>query len=174
MRLIAILCLLLSVSLWGQTKTTPVSTSTDIFIMPGSDFDRPGLGTRLNFNTGIGHTFSTLTKYKIGDEPTFSYTYENGGGHGFFHTRYGSHTEALGLMKNFTLSSRFGAYLWAQGGLTSLTGYPKIKNRGYDGESAGFVIHFTPHQSIWIQESYNKVWTVPWYTSTGVGYTLSW
>ena len=28
--------------------------------------------------------------------------------------------------------------------------------------------------SVWIQESYNKVVTVPWYTTTSAGYTYSW
>src|SRR5580693_9985882 len=76
-------------------------TSTDFFIMPGSDFDRPGLVPRVNLNIGIGHTFKFLNKDPIGDELTFGYTYENAGSHGFFHTNFGSHTEALGIMKNF-------------------------------------------------------------------------
>jgi hypothetical protein len=72
-------------------------TSTDFFIMPGSDFDRPGLVPRANLNIGIGHTFKFLNKDPIGDELTFHYTYENAGSHGFFHTNFGSHTEALGI-----------------------------------------------------------------------------
>src|SRR5450631_2006716 len=59
------------------------STSTDFFIMPGSDFDRPGLVPRANLNIGIGHTFGFLKKGPIGNELTFGYTYENAGTHGF-------------------------------------------------------------------------------------------
>jgi hypothetical protein len=70
-------------------------TSTDLFLMPGSDFDRPGLVTRANLNIGIGHTFGFLKKDPIGDELMVAYTYENAGSHGFFHTSFGSHTEAL-------------------------------------------------------------------------------
>lgn len=153
---------------------TLAQTSTDLFVMPSSDFVRSGLEPRANLNIGIGHTFSALTPYKIGDEPTFGYTYENGGSHGFWHTQYGSHTMALGLMKNFSMPKGFGAYLWAQGGLTSMTGFSKVKNRGYNGDSVGLTIQVHPHQSVWIQETYNKVASVPWYTSTGVGYTVSW
>jgi len=151
-------------------------TSTDLFVMPGSDFDRPGLVTRANLNIGIGHTFGFLKKDPIGDELTVTYTYENAGSHGFFHTSFGSHTEALGVMKNFGLPKTkvVSGYTWIQAGLTSFTGNPHIENRFYDGEALGAAIHFNDHNGIWIQESYNKIPTVPWYTTTGIGYTWSW
>ena len=152
------------------------STSTDFFIMPGSDFDRPGLVPRANLNIGIGHTFGFLKKDPIGDELTFAYTYENAGTHGFFHTDFGSHTEALGVMKNFGLPKvkSVSGYTWIQAGLSSFTGSAHIENRFYNGESLGAVIHFNDHNSIWIQETYNKIPTIPWYTTTGIGYTRSW
>ena len=59
-------------------------TSTDLFVMFGSDFDRPGLLPRANYNIGIGHTFGFLKRDPIGDELTFAYTYENAGTRGFF------------------------------------------------------------------------------------------
>jgi hypothetical protein len=151
-------------------------TSTDFFVMPGSDFDRPGLVPRVNLNIGIGHTFGFLHRDPIGDELTFGYTYENAGTHGFFHTNFGSHTEALGVMKNFNLPKTkvVTGYTWVQAGLTSFTGYAHVENRFYDGEALGVVIHFNDHNSLWIQESYNKIPTVPWYTTTGLGYTWSW
>ena len=49
-------------------------TSTDLFVMLGSDFDRPGLLPRANYNIGIGHTFGFLKKDPFGDELTFGYT----------------------------------------------------------------------------------------------------
>ena len=49
------------------------STSTDLFIMLGSDFVRPGLGTRANYNIGLGHTYGFLKKDPLGDEVTFAY-----------------------------------------------------------------------------------------------------
>src|ERR1700720_4894193 len=58
-------------------------TSTDLFIMFGSDFVRPGLAPKANYNIGLGHTFAFLKKDPLGDEFTFGYTYENGGSHGF-------------------------------------------------------------------------------------------
>jgi hypothetical protein len=157
----------------GQAES---STSTDFFIMPGSDFDRPGLVPRANLNIGIGHTFGFLKKDPIGDELTFAYTYENAGTHGFFHTDFGSHTEALGVMKNFGLPKvkKVSGYTWIQAGLSSFTGSAHIENRFYSGESLGAVIHFNDHNSIWIQETYNKIPTIPWYTTTGIGYTRSW
>ncbi len=151
-------------------------TSTDFFLMPGSDFDRPGLVPRANLNIGSGHTLAFLKKDPIGDELTFAYTYENAGSHGFFHTAFGSHTESLGVMKNFNLPGTkvVSGYTWVQGGLTTFTGNAHIENRFYDGEALGAAIHFNDHNGIWIQESYNKIPTVPWYTTTGIGYTWSW
>ena len=159
-------------------STTPEDsgTSTDLFVMFGSDFVRPGLLPKANYNIGLGHTFKFLHKDPIGDEITFAYTYENAGSHGFLHTDFGSHTEALGLMKNFGIpgTKRISGYTWIQGGITSLTGNPYIENRFYDGESLGAIVHFNDHHSIWIQETYNKIVSIPWYTTTSIGYTRSW
>ena len=41
------------------------------------------------------------------------------------------------------------------------TGYAHVENRFYNGEALGVVIHFNDHNSLWIQESYNKIPTVP-------------
>jgi hypothetical protein len=151
-------------------------TSTDLYVMFGSDVIRPGAAPKANYNIGIGHTFGFLKKDPIGDEITLSYTYENGGSHGFFHTNYGSHTETLGLMKNFGLPKikRVSAYTWIQGGITSMTGYAHVESRFYDGESVGAIVHFNDHSSIWIQETFNKVVTIPWYTTASIGFTRSW
>jgi hypothetical protein len=179
------LVLFLTTNTAAQTTTTTqvpaqpsadAGTSTDFFLMPGSDFDRPGLVPRANLNIGIGHTFGFLKKDPVGDELTFAYTYENAGSHGFFHTNFGSHTEALGVMKNFGLpkTKMVTGYTWIQAGLTSFTGNSHVENRSYDGEALGAAIHFNDHNGIWIQESFNKIPTVPWYTTTGIGYTWSW
>lgn len=144
--------------------------------MFGSDFVRPGLAPKANYNIGLGHTFKFLKKNPFGDEVTLAYTYENAGTHGFLHTDFGSHTEALGLMKNFGLPriKKVSAYTWIQGGTTSMTGNTLVENRFYNGESLGVIIHFSDHSSIWIQETFNKIVTVPWYTTTSIGYTRSW
>jgi len=65
-------------------------------------------------------------------------------------------------------------YTWIQTGLTSFTGYADVENRFYDGEALGAVVHINDRNSIWIQESYNKIPTFPWYITTGIGYTWSW
>jgi hypothetical protein len=152
------------------------STNTDFFVMVGSDFDRPSLVPRSNYNIGIGHTFGFLHKDPFGDELTFAYTYENAGSHGFLHTSFGEHTESLGLMKNFSLPKTkvFTGYTWIQSGITSYTGYNNVRNRIDSGVSIGAIVHCSFHSSIWIQESYSKVVTVPWYTTTSIGYTYSW
>jgi hypothetical protein len=77
-------------------------TSTDLFVMLGSDFDRPGLLPKANYNIGIGHTFGFLKKDPIGDELTFSHAYEDCGS-GFWHSQFDSDTESIGVMKNFGL-----------------------------------------------------------------------
>ena len=168
---------------WAAAQTpatTPAEassgTSTDVFVMMGSDVDRPGPLPRANYNIGIGHTFGFLKKDPIGDELTFSYTYENAGTHGFLHTQYGEHTETLGVMKNFSIpkAKSLGGYTWLQAGPTTYTGYTSLQTHLYLGAALGLVIHFTDHHGIWIQESYNKVVTVPWYTTSSIGYTYSW
>jgi len=150
-------------------------TSTDFYIMLGSDFDRPGLLPKANYNIGIGHTFGFLKKDPIGDELTFAYTYEDAGS-GFWHSDFGSHTESAGVMKNFGLPKTkvVSGYTWVQVGISSFTGGIHVQNHFYDGESLGAVVHFTEHHSIWIQETFNKIITVPWYTTTSIGYTRSW
>src|SRR5580658_6866565 len=150
--------------------------STDLFVMFGSDFDRPGLIPRANYNIGIGHTFGFLKKDPIGDELTFGYTYENAGTHGFLHTTFGEHTESAGVMKNFSLPGTkiVTGYTWIQSGITSYTGNAHVQNRLDSGVSLGAIVHFNNNNSIWIQESYSKVVTVPWYTTSSIGYTYSW
>jgi hypothetical protein len=168
------------ISMQAQTLTSQppaqMSTSTDLFVMFGSDIDRPGSLPRANYNIGIGHTFAFLKKDPIGDELTFAYTYENGGSHGFLHTNFGEHTESAGVMKSFGLpkTKMTTGYTWVQGGITSFTGNAHVENRMYSGLSIGAVVHFSSSNSIWIQESYNKVDTVPWYTTASIGYTYSW
>jgi len=159
----------------SPSSETP-STSTSLFVMAGSDIDRPGSLPRANYNIGIGHTLGFLRKDPIGDELTFAYTYENAGSHGFLHTNFGEHTEQIGVMKNFGLPriKALTGYTWLQTGITSYSGYGHLLNRMATGVSIGAIVHPTYHGSIWIQESYNKVVTVPWYTTSSIGYTYSW
>jgi len=158
------------------TPAETSSTSTDVFVMIGSDFDRPGLVPRANYNIGIGHTFAFLKRDPIGDELTFGYTYENAGTHGFLHTAYGEHTESAGVMKNFSLpkTKTVTGYTWLQSGITSYTGNARVQNRLDSGVSLGAIVRCNNNNSIWIQESYSKVVTVPWYTTSSIGYTYSW
>jgi hypothetical protein len=165
----------------GQSTQAPSSdmemssTSTDLFVMMGSDFVRPGLAPKANYNIGIGHTFGFLKKDPIGDELTFSYTYEDGGS-GFWHSDFGSHTEAGGVMKNFGLPKTkvVSGYTFVQVGISSFTGTAHVQNHFYDGESLGAIAHFNDHNSIWVQDTFSKILTVPWYTTFSVGYTRSW
>jgi len=177
----ACLALLAATLAFGQIQPVPSEpassgTSNDLFVMFGSDLVRPGLLAKANYNIGLGHTFKFLSKDPIGDEITFGYTYENAGSHGFLHTEFGSHTEALGLMKNFAIprTKRVTGYTWIQGGITSLTGSAFVQNRLYDGEALGAIIHFGDRNAIWIQEMFNKIVTIPWYTTASIGYTRSW
>ncbi len=157
-----------------QAPPDDSGTSTDLFVMLGPDLDRPGLIAKGNYNVGVGHTFGFLKKDPIGDEITVAYTYENAGP-GFWHSALASDTESVGIMKNFGLPStqRVTGYTWVQIGLTSFTGGSQVQNRFYDGESLGAIVHLNGRNSIWIQETYNKIVTAPWYTTTSVGYTWS-
>jgi hypothetical protein len=162
------------ITMGASTPEAP-STSTDVFVMIGSDLDRPGTLPRANLNLGIGHTFAFLKKDPLGDELTVAYTYENAGSHGFFHTTYGEHTEQVGLMKNFNLprTTFVSGYTWLQTGLTTYTGYPTLQNHLASAVSLGAILHLSFHSSIWLQETYSKVITVPWYTTSSIGYTFS-
>ncbi len=169
MRAISLL-LLIGGAAFAQAPEASSGTSTDLFVMIGSDFDRPGLVPRSNYNIGIGHTFGFLKKDPFGDELTFGYTYENSGTHGFLDTAFGEHTESAGVMRNFPLpaTKRVTGYTWLQTGITSYTGNARLENRLDSSASLGAIIHFNDHNSIWIQESYSKVVTVPWYTTTSI------
>jgi len=162
---------------WAQVQPPPddSGTSTDLFVMLGPDLDRPGLIAKGNYNVGVGHTFGFLKKDPIGDEVTLAYTYENAGP-GFWHSAFASDTESVGIMKNFGLPStqRVTGYTWIQIGLTSFTGGPQVQNHFYDGESLGAIVHFNGQNSIWIQETYNKILSVPWSTTTSIGSPRTW
>ncbi len=100
----------------GMNMGDSTSAMNDLFVMAGSDFNRPGLVPRANYSLGIGHMFKLLKKNPLGDEVTFSYMYENSGSYGFWHTSFGEHTESAGLMKNFRLprTKLVTGYGWAQ------------------------------------------------------------
>jgi hypothetical protein len=147
----------------GVHAPEAVGTSTDLFVMFGSDIDRPGLLPRANYNIGMGHTLGILKKDPFGDELTFGYTYENAGTHGFLNTSFGEHTESAGIMKNFALprTKAVTGYTWIQSGITSYTGSAHVQNRLASSVSLGTIVHINTTNSIWIQESYSKVVTVP-------------
>jgi len=150
--------------------------ANDLFVMLGSDFDRPGLVPRANYSIGLGHMFKRLRKNPFGDELTFSYMYEDSGTHGFWHMAFGEHTESVGLMKNFPLpgTKAVTGYTWVESGITTFTGRAVLQNRLDSSVSLGAIIHFKGHNSIWVQESYGKVVTMPWFTTTSIGYGWSW
>ncbi len=159
MKVLALFVVFLTATLKAQ--------STDIFLMPGSDIIRPGNLPRVNLNIGIGHTIGS-------NEYTAAYTYENAGSHGFWHGNQGAHTESIGLMRSLNFNKTWALYGWQQVGITSITGGPKsVQNRMYLGSSLGVIYHITPRHGIWLQETYNKVVTTPWYTSTNIGYVFS-
>ena len=160
----------------GMAMGGASGTTNDLFVMLGSDFDRPGLLPRANYSIGIGHMFNFLKKDPFGDELTFGYMYENSGTHGFLHTAFGEHTESIGIMRNFPLpaTKRVTGYTWLQTGITSFTGHACVQDRLDSSVSVGAIVHLDRHSSIWIQESYGKVVTFPWFTTTSVGYGWSW
>jgi hypothetical protein len=160
----------------GMAMGGSSGATNDLFVMLGSDFDRPGALPRANYSIGIGHMFGFLKKDPFGDELTFSYMYENSATHGFLHTAFGEHTESAGLMKNFPLplTKRLTGYTWIQTGITSFTGNASLQNRLDSSLALGAIFHFNRHSSVWVQESCGKVVTVPWFTTSSIGYGWSW
>jgi hypothetical protein len=79
-------------------------------------------------------------------------------------------------MKNFALpgTKLVTGYTWIQSGLTSYTGNAHVQNRLASSASLGAIVRLNNNNSIWIQETYNKVVTVPWYATSSIGYTYSW
>ncbi len=55
-----------------------------------------------------------------------------------------------------------------------MTGNVHVETRFYNGEALGAIVHFSGHSSIWIQATFSKVVTVPWYATIGIGYDWSW
>lgn len=66
------------------------------------------------------------------------------------------------------------SYTWVQTGITSFTGNPRVQNRLDSSVALGVIVHFKRHSSIWAQESYGKVVTVPWFTTSSIGNEWSW
>ena len=160
----------------GMNMDAMSGATNDFFVMAGSDFDRPGLLPRANYSAGIGHMFGFLKKDPFGDELTFSYMYENSGSHGFLHTRFGEDTESAGVMRNFAIprTKKVTAYTWIQTGITTFTGNDHLLNRLDSSASLGAILHLHRHSSVWIQESFCKVVTMPWFTTAAIGYGWSW
>jgi hypothetical protein len=140
------------------------------------DMEERIYGARSDRASARGWLNQQRIRSPIGDELTFGYTYENSGSHGFFHTNFGEHSEQAGVMKNFSLpkTKTVSGYTWIQEGITSYTGNAHVQNRLDTGLSLGAIVQINNNSSIWIQESYSKVVTVPWYTTTSTGYTYSW
>jgi hypothetical protein len=59
----------------GMSMGGPSGITNDLFVMLGSDFDRPGLLPRANYSIGLGHMFRFLKKDPFGDELTLSHTH---------------------------------------------------------------------------------------------------
>ena len=145
-----------------RAVTEMPSTSTDLFVMFGSDFNRPGLLPRANYSIGVGHTFDFLKKNPVGDELIADYTCENSGSHGFLHADLGEHTESVGIMRNVAIpkTKTLAGYTWLQSGITSYSGNTHVWTRLASSASIGLMIRVNRHYSLWIQESFNKVVTV--------------
>ena len=158
-----------------MAMTQMPSTRTDLFVMFGSDFNRPGILPRANYSIGVGHVFGFLKRNPLGDELIVDYSYENSGSHGFLHTNFGEHTESVGIMRTFAISKTrtVAGYTWIQSGITSYSGNVHVLNRLASSASIGLMIRVNRHYSVWIQESFNKVVTAPWYTTTSLAYVYS-
>ena len=148
---------------------------TDFTVYVGSDFIRPGGLPRANLQFAVGHRFDSILKDPLGSVLVFNYAYENAGTHGFFHTQFGSHSEDLGVMRDFHISEKHhvSGYNLLQAGISTLTGDTELHNHFNFNENVGVKFHINRFNAIWVQETYNKVVTVPWYTVTSVGYTYS-
>lgn len=153
------------------TSVAGMSMADDVFLMAGADVDRPSLSLRANYSIGVGHIEKSLSGFALGDEVTVGYAFESGTNRGgFWYVPSGSFsTVSVGLMKNFGKFHSATFYSWPQIGLTAIS---ESGTRLYVGYGFGIVLHTSKRGSIWIQESYNKVVTVPWYTTTGIGYAI--
>ena len=158
----------------GAEEKEEPEPRTDFTVYVGSDFVRPGGLPRANLQFAVGHKFDGLLKDPLGSVLVFNYAYENAGTHGFFHTQYGSHSEDFGVMRDFHISERHhvSGYNLLQAGMSTLTG-DTVSNHFNFNENVGVKFHINRFNAIWVQETYNKVVTVPWYTVTSIGYTYS-
>ena len=159
----------------GAEEKEEPEPRTDFTVYVGSDFIRPGGLPRANLQFAIGHKFDGLLKDPLGSVLVFNYAYENAGTHGFFHTQFGSHSEDFGVMRDFRISKEhhISGYNLLQAGISTLTGDTELHNHFNFNENVGVKFHINRFNAIWVQETYNTVVTVPWYTVTSIGYTYS-
>jgi hypothetical protein len=158
----------------AEAKEEP-EPRTDFTVYVGSDFVRPGGLPRANLQFAIGHRFDGILKDPLGSVLVFNYAYENAGTHGFFHTMFGSHSEDFGVMRDFHISHEhhISGYNLLQAGVSTLTGDTELHNHFNFNENVGVKFHINRFNAIWVQETYNKVVSIPWYTVTSIGYTYS-
>lgn len=144
-------------------------SGTDLFVMAGSDSNRPGLLPSANYSAGIGHT--CLPKERQ----------DRRRAHRQLHLRerrlprlplHGLRRTYRGPRRNeeFCATPHYSphGYTWLQGGITSYTGNAHLQSRVASSAILGINVHLGSHNCIWFQESYNEVVTVPWYTTASI------
>jgi len=145
---------------------------TDIFGSVGSDFT---LMPRANYTVGIGRKFQLKPnpKKKVRWELVGTYSYENNGNHGFLHTAFAAHTEALGVVRSIHLPGRFTSFIMTRGGATTYTGQDKDP-KSFFSTTGGVGMHIHYRYTLTATETISKVDTVPVYYTTGLALTHGW
>ena len=145
---------------------------TDIFGSVGSNFT---LVPRANYTVGLGRKFQLKRnpEKKVRWELVGTYSYENNGNHGFLHTSFASHTEALGVVRSIHVPGRFTSFIATRGGATTYSGQDKDP-KTFFATTGGLGMHIHYRYTLTATETITKVETVPYYLTTGLALTHGW
>lgn len=144
------------------------SAQTSLYLMMGSDLSRASN----IYSVAVGRNLNSTDKTLLGNELTFSYSYETDGSHGMFRGKALSQTESIGMMQKFAIPKmRITMYSWPLMGVTSMTGDHSVAHRLFLGAVFGTMFRLSDHNSLIVQELMAVRST---YTTLSIGYARSW
>jgi hypothetical protein len=158
-----------------QLRPSDACTLIDFIPTPGSDSDRPGLAPTANLNIGIGHTFRLLKKAPLVTNLCSPIDRKVQNPRVVLQLQLAfDRAQKLGVMKNFNLSKTEVVTGYMRQASAVSRAMTRLRIFFCDGESSGTVIHLNAQKTMWVQETYIKIPTVPWSTTTGIGFIWSW
>jgi hypothetical protein len=144
------------------------SAQTHLYLMMGSSFSR---GSNI-YSVAVGQNLNSMDTNLLGNELTFSYSYEKDRSHGIFCGKGLSQTESIGMMQKFSIKKmRMTMYSWPLMGVTSIATDHSVTHHFFLGAAFGTMFRLSDHNSLIVQE---LMAVTPMYTTVSIGYGRSW